>query len=88
MGIFTGNARIAGSNQKNRWIVFFSSISVFPYVLYVAMYPFVRRYRRTDKIEYFRKYFRMLYLEGTKVPSKVTITVHLLYTYTYMYLRK
>ena len=77
MGICCGNARIAGSNQKNRWIVFFSSISVFPYVLYVAMYPFVRRYRRTDKIEYFRKYFRMLY-ESTKVPSKVTITVHLL----------
>ena len=76
MGICCGNARIAGSNQKNRWIVFFSSISVFPYVLYVAMYPFVRRYRSTDKIEYFRKYFRMLYESTIEGNYYCTLTVH------------
>ena len=39
MGICSGNARIAGSNEKNCWIVFFS---FFPHILYWNLGPFPR----------------------------------------------
>ena len=52
MGICCGNARIAGSNQKNRWIVFFSQCA--PQFSPSPTCTRVRKYRSTKVLPEFR----------------------------------
>ena len=57
MGICCGNARIAGSNQKNRWIVFFSQCA--PQFSPSPTCTRVRKYRSTKVLSYFRNSARV-----------------------------